>query len=303
MPSLTFPASPVVGQLYQFGSNTWQCVAAGPPPVWNLVYSYLGNSQPFVPLTVTDIYLTFNATTNSNLNLYTICGSPTVPVTVHMNVAASISLIGPAGGGTGAAASALQVGTGWATGSKLIITGPSSAVISGAFGPGGATQASALSAGHGGTVGGDGLYLNTSSGLTSIDVSGFLGTIAGGGGGGGGGASGTTATTNEGGAGGAGSDSTAAGSTGIAGNSAFTGGAGGAGGTLGNNNAVAGTNGTAPNGAGGGGGGSWGEPGANGGSTVGGAHIGGLGAAAGYAIRENGNTLIGTPATSYGTIG
>src|SRR5271157_5771506 len=110
MATINFPASPVVGQLYQFGGNTWQCTSAGTPPVWNLVFSDIvgglelmalnywtiftedvmpNQPESFTSLTVTDLYVYINASTN-NVNLYTLAGSPTVAINLHVVLGTSV---------------------------------------------------------------------------------------------------------------------------------------------------------------------------------------------------------------------
>ena len=318
MSTIAFPVSPTVGQLYTFGGTTWQCAGTSPEPWWNTVFANIASSgeqfvpinyfwlnladfpfqdETFVALTVTDLYVYIGANT-SNVNLYTLAGSPTVAVNLHVVVASGVT-ISAAAGGTGAANAAMQVGAGWVSGSSIILTGAANSVICGHSGAGGLTQSGTTLPGNNGNPGSDGLYINAQTFTMTVTVSGFAGTIAGGGGGGGSGGSGTAGNGGPGGAG-----SSAVGTNSTAGTAGTGTGFGAGGAAAGNNAANNGSPSTATTGGGGGGsGGGVGHAGGTGGTGDNGGTAGGTGGASGYAIRKNGNTLSGSPGTSYGTIG
>ena len=236
-----------------------------------------------------------NITTNqTNLNLYTLAGSPTCPVNLVFNIAANVTI-----GSVNTTLPSLNTGA-FANGSTITIN--NAGFIIGAGGAGGDDNGHNLTScpNTNGQPGGNAISLG-SSGVTINNT----GTIGGGGGGGGAGEElsaaslGTTFETGGSGGGGAGSavglGSTYSGCNAGSNGAATTGGAGG-GSCAGGNFAFTDYSGS------GGNGGNLGQPGANGNNISGTGATNtdvcgaGTGGAAGCAIKENGfaATVTGT---------
>jgi hypothetical protein len=239
----------------------------------------------------TTVNLTIAANT-ANYNIFTAAGSPSGVANVTVTVNSGVVVYGSGFNTTTLSYyTAMDTGTGWASGSTITLI--NNGTISGqpGFGAGGV---SAVSAGNPGGTGYIGLAAQTPITITNNGI------IAGGGGGGGSGGGrggGSNGSSGDGGDGGGGNTTTGAGSQGLT--NATGAGAGGnaLGSTLRYGND--GGSGSTTGGGGGGGGGYWGHPGGIGGTAS--TSAGGSSGKAGAAYTGSSNITWAVTGTRLGT--